>query len=49
MTKYTLLTPLKWLSSERDLAFDDISVSSTVGLNRGHGLFLSFVGASMIL
>ncbi len=38
----------KGLSHEMDLAFDDM-YGSVLGLNRGRGQFLNFVGAPMIL
>jgi hypothetical protein len=41
-------TLLKGLSQEMDLAFHECMVSSTVGLNRGRGHLLNFLGAPIL-
>ncbi len=47
--RVALVNPLKELSHEMDLAFDDMYVWLVLGLNRGMGHFLHFFGALSIL
>ncbi len=47
--RVALVNPLKELSHEMDLAFDDMYVWLVLGLNRGTGHFLHFFGAPSIL